>query len=58
MRATINSLSIILTTGCMATVSMMAKGPSTASEMFLTFTTQPYSCLSFVMHLCSHIDSG
>ena len=47
MRATILPKAIIPTKAHRATVSMMAKGfPSTASELFLIFTTQLYQYLS------------
>ena len=45
MRATILPQAIILTKARSAVVSMIAKGcigPSTASEVFLIFTTQLY----------------
>ena len=49
MRATILSYAIILTKARRATVSMIAKGCtcglSTASEVFLNFTTQLFSCI-------------
>ena len=44
MRVTILPQAIILTKACWAMVSMMAKG-CIASEVFLIFTTQLYSCL-------------